>query len=132
VALGLRLLIITPGFRWDVVGEYLFDPTVIDGVLTTLRLTAICMVIGIVLGTLIALMRLSHNPLLNAVANFYQWFFRGTPALVQLIFWFNLSSIFPTISAHIGDVTLFSVGTNSVITPFVATMLGLGLNLAAY
>jgi polar amino acid transport system permease protein len=78
-------------------------------------------------------MRLSPNPLLSNVAYGYIWFFRGTPVLVQLIFWFNLAVLVPNISLGIPfGPTFVSWDTNSVITPFVAALLGLGLNEAAY
>jgi polar amino acid transport system permease protein len=119
----LRVLVTTDSLEWSVVGQYLFAPETLSGVRNTIFLTALCMVIGITLGTIIAVMRLSQNPVLTAVAAGYQWFFRGTPTLVQLVFWFNLSSVFPTIGPF---------DTNNVMTPLVAALLGLGLNFAAY
>jgi polar amino acid transport system permease protein len=127
-----RVLITTKAFEWSVVGHYLFTSAVLAGVLHTLEMTALAMLIGIVLGTIIAVMRLSSNPILTGVAGFYQWFFRGTPTLVQLIFWFNLSSVFPRIKLHIGGLVLTNFDTNHLMTPFVAALLGLGLNFAAY
>ncbi len=113
----------TPSFGWPTVAEYLFAPRVLDGVVNTLVMTAACMVVGIVLGTLVAVMRMSVNPVLKSVASFYQWFFRGTPTLVQLVFWFNLASVFPQI---------MGIDTNLLMTPFLAATLGLGLNFSAY
>jgi polar amino acid transport system permease protein len=127
-----RILVTTPTFEWDVVGEYLFHKEVLFGVLRTLQMTAICMVLGVVLGTVIAVMRLSPNIVLKSVASFYQWFFRGTPTLIQLIFWFNLSSIFPFIELKLFGVTFVNWNTNELMTPFLAAVLGLSLNYAAY
>ncbi|MDF2444741.1 MAG: polar amino acid transport system permease protein [Subtercola sp.] len=128
----LWVLVTTPSFQWGVVGQYLFAPPVIAGVLSTIGITVAAMVIGAGLGTVIAIMRLSTNPFLQGVSGLYVWFFRGTPTLLQLLFWFNLASVFPRLGLGFGSVQLFSWDTNKVMTPLVATLLGLGLNLAAY
>src|SRR5439155_18829078 len=82
----------TPRFGWDVVGHYFFSSRVLDGLLVTLELTAISMAIGIALGVLLAVMRLSPNPILATFSWVYVWFFRGTPVLVQLLFWNFISA----------------------------------------
>ncbi len=128
----LKVLATTEAFEWDVVGRYLFSASVLKGVLQTLIMTVAAMVVGVVIGTSIAIMRLSANPVFNAVASLWQWFFRGTPTLVQLIFWYNLSTVFPRITLDLFGFELFSYGTNEVMTPFLASLLGLGLNFSAY
>lgn len=115
--------------RWSVVGEYLFNDRVLEGVGNTILMTILATLIGITIGTIVAVMRLSVNPVLSSVAGFYQWFFRGTPTLVQLIFWFNLSSIIPRIEIPFIGV---SMSMNEVMTPLTASLLGLGLNFGAY
>lgn len=122
----------TESLQWDVVAGYMFDGQVLDGVKNTIVMTALCMLIGVTLGTVIAVMRLSVNPVLSGVALLYQWFFRGTPTLVQLIFWFNLSSIFPRFSGQFLGFQFLDVDTNQMMTPLLAALLGLGLNFAAY
>lgn len=132
-ALLARSMVTNPRFGWGVVGHYFTNHFILTGLLRTLELTVIAMVIGIVLGTVLAVMRLSTNPLISGASAGYIWFFRGTPLLVQLVFWFNLSALYPKLS--IGVPGLFSLGpvdANSVITPMVAAILGLGLNEAAY
>jgi polar amino acid transport system permease protein len=130
---GLVLILAsTETMQWDVVGDYLFSPEVLEGVRNTIVMTVLCMIVGMVLGTLVAVMRLSPNPVLTGVAALYQWFFRGTPTLVQLIFWFNLSSIFPYFYLQVGGVELIDIDTNVLMTPLVAAILGLGLNFGAY
>ena len=114
-------------FQWDVVGEYLFSAPILQGVAKTLMLTVAAMVIGLVLGVVIAVMRLSPNPILSSAAWFYSWFFRGTPLIVQLLFWYFLSALYPSIGA--GSLTF---STNSLISALTAALLGLGLNEAAY
>lgn len=113
--------------QWSIVGDNLFAPTVLEGLLVTLELTVLAMVIGIVLGILLAVMRLSANRVLRVVSAGYIWLFRGTPVLVQLILWYNLGLIFPVLG-----VGSLSVETNSLITPFAAALLGLALNEGAY
>lgn len=112
---------------WDVTGEYLFWPTILMGVVNTIWMSIACMIIGIVIGVLVAVMRGSPNPVLRNVAVGYQWFFRGTPVILQLLIWFNLALVFPWLG-----VPGFQVRTVEVITPAVATLLGLGLNQGAY
>ncbi|WP_235038052.1 amino acid ABC transporter permease [Microbacterium sp. 18062] len=130
----VQFLVTSENFEWDVVGQYLFFPRILQGLWTTIWLTVVCMVIAVVLGTLVAVARMSPNPILSVPSAIYVWFFRGTPVLVQLIFWFNLSSLIPeiTIALPFGGPVLFSESTNALITPLMAAILGLGLNEAAY
>ena len=123
-----------PRFQWGVVGHYFFSTRVLHGLEVTLELTAISMAIGIALGIVLAVMRLSPNPLVSGSSWLYIWFFRGTPVLVQLLFWSFISALYPHISLGIpfGGPEFVSGNANSVITPFAAAILGLGLNEAAY
>lgn len=122
-----------PNFRWEIVWQYLFDPRVVAGFYFTVWLTIVTMAIGIVLGTLFAVMAMSPNVVISAVANAYIWFFRGTPVLVQLIFWYNLGALFPQLSLGIPFTDWgISAPTNSLIAPVTAAVLGLGLNEGAY
>ena len=136
VALFLGVLIkafaTAPAMQWEVVWNYMFDPLVLAGVKNTIKLTIVTMFLGVTVGTVVALMRLSPNPLLSSVAYVFAWFFRAVPSLVQLIFWFNLATVFPNVSIGIGNWTLWEKSTNVVMTTMLAACLGLGLNLAAY
>lgn len=118
-----------PRFEWGSVWGYIFAEPILTGVGVTLQLTFVSMVIGIVLGVVVAIMRLSSNPVLRWSSSAFVGFFRGTPLLVQLIFWYNLAALYPIISFGIPGVAL---NANEVITPFLAAILGLGLNEAAY
>src|SRR5437764_6878995 len=120
--------------EWQVVGQFLFDHRVLEGVVVTLELTAVAMAVGVVLGVALAITRLSPNPLVSGASWLYIWFFRGTPVLVQLLFWFNISAIYPRISLGLPFVGVEFVhgSANTVITTFVAAVLGLGLNEGAY
>lgn len=134
LALFIRVMATNPNLDWDVVADYLFEPTILDGVKNTIIITVLSQAIGIIGGLLLALARLSSNPVLRIGAGGYIWFFRGVPVLVQLIFWFNLGLVFPVLSLGIPGTSLevFSVPANVAITPFVAVLLGLGLNEMAY
>jgi polar amino acid transport system permease protein len=123
-----------PNFQWQVVGKYLFSREILDGVKLTIELTVSAMAIGVVLGVIAALMRLSDNRLLSGAATFYIVAFRGTPALVQLIFWYNLAALFPKITLGIPffGPDFVSLNANTIITPVIAANLGLGLCEGAY
>jgi polar amino acid transport system permease protein len=120
-------------FGWPIVAAYFFDRTVLNGLSVSLGLTVVAMIIGTALGLGLAIARLSKDTLASSSASLFIWFFRGTPLLVQLIFWYNLSTLFPQISLAIPfGPTLASWETNSVITPITAAIVGLALNEAAY
>jgi polar amino acid transport system permease protein len=122
-----------PRFQWSVVGNYLFDEPILEGLRLTIELTVIAMAIGIVLGVLLAIMRLSPNPLVAGGSWLYIWFFRGTPVLVQLLFWYFISALYPSIDLGIPFGPAFvHLNANTLITPFTAAILGLGLNEGAY
>jgi polar amino acid transport system permease protein len=131
--MAVHTLITNPRFGWAEQAKYAFDASVISGVRTTLMLTFVSMAIGVVLGNILAIMRLSTNPLVSGAAWFYIWIFRGTPVLVQLLFWASLGALFPTLGLGIpfGHV-FFSAKTFDLIPGLAAALLGLGLNEAAY
>jgi polar amino acid transport system permease protein len=118
---------------WPTVAQYFFSRPILDGVMMTLILTAISMLVAVLLGTILAIMRMSSNPVLRASSVAYSWFFRGIPVLVQLIFWFNMALLVPRIAVGLpGSEPWYSIKTNLIITPFTAAILGLGLSMAAY
>jgi polar amino acid transport system permease protein len=121
------------GFEWVWVGHYLFDSRILHGVVATIYITFLAMLIGIILGVVAAIMRLSPNPIVSGASWLYIWFFRGTPLLVQILFWYNLQALFPTISLGIPFGPAFvHTHANSIITTLVAGLLALGLNEGAY
>ncbi|MCW2889041.1 MAG: polar amino acid transport system permease protein [Streptosporangiaceae bacterium] len=120
-------------FGWDVIGQYLTVDAVMSGIVTTLELTGIAMVMGVVGGVILAVMRLSPNPLISGSSWLYICLFRGTPVLVQILLWGFISVLLPKISIGIPfGPTFAGFSANSLITPFAAGCLGLGLNEAAY
>jgi polar amino acid transport system permease protein len=132
-AMFVNFVVTTEQLRPDLVLGYLFERSIMRGLLVTIEVTAVAMLVGVVLGTVLAVMRLSENPLLRGAAGGYVWFFRGTPILVQLLFWFFLGTVLPKISLGIPfGPEFFSISSNTLITQFVAAILGLGLNEAAY
>ena len=133
VAMLAHWLFATKGLRWDVVRHYLFDPSIVASARRTVVLTALAMLIGVVLGVGLAVMRLSPNPIVSGSAWVYIWFFRGTPVLVQVLFWFNLPAVMHSISLGVPfGPSWFHTDPKTVITQFGAALLGLGLNEAAY
>ncbi len=134
VAAGVFTSVATnPAFQWPVVAQYMLDEQILGGLARTLELTLAAMAMGLVLGTALAVMRLSRNLLLSTLSWLYIWFFRSVPVLVQLIFWYNFGALYPKIMLQIpfGPV-LYSASTNAVITPLTAALAGLGLAQAAY
>jgi polar amino acid transport system permease protein len=122
-----------PRFEWDLVRHYFTSSEVLHGLVLTIELTVIAMVVGIVIGVLLAIMRLSPNPIVSGASWCYIWLFRGTPVLVQLLFWYFISAVYPHISIGIPfGPQFFEVDANTLIPPFVAAILGLGLNEGAY
>ncbi|MFE2373043.1 amino acid ABC transporter permease [Streptomyces sp. NPDC059398] len=114
--------------NWGAIPDFFFDHRIIHGVGQTLLLTVLSMLIGIVGGVVLAVMRLSKNPVTASISWFYIWFFRGTPVLVQLMVWFNLGLVFQYI--NLGPI--YKDYWSSFMTPLLTALLGLGLNEAAY
>lgn len=123
-----------PAFGWGVVTDYLFSPQILQGVWLTIVMTVVSMTAGIGLGIVLAIMRVSTNPVFATVSRAYVWFFRGTPLLVQLIFWYNIGALYPVIALGLplGGPSIVLGSANVLITPLAAALLGLSLNEAAY
>lgn len=123
-----------PSVEWSVVFHYLTYSSILEGLWTTVWLTASAMVLGTVGGTILALCRNSSNTLVRLPADVYVWFFRGTPLLIQLIFWYNFAIFLPRVEITIPFTNhyIVSESTNDLIKPLVAAVLGLALHEAAY
>lgn len=129
----LNSIFSNPNFEWQVAASYLTHEVILDGAWMTIELTFLSVVFGFLGGAVIALMRLSSNPVLVAVSWTYTWFFRAVPMLVQLFLWYNIAALYPQMSLSLPLVgTVWSVPTNSVISPFGAAVLALVLQQAAY
>jgi polar amino acid transport system permease protein len=114
--------------EWSYVGRFLTAKVILEGIVNTMVMAVLAMALGIALGVVVAIMRLSPNPVLRSVAAGYTWLFRGTPLILQLLLWFNLALVFPTI----GIPGLWSGRAVDLMTPFLSALLGLGINQGAY
>ncbi|MFE1885517.1 amino acid ABC transporter permease [Streptomyces diastatochromogenes] len=125
VLLGLAVnsVLRNKAFQWNVVADYFTSDSVLRGLWLTLWLTAVVMVLGFALGALLAVFRLSANPVLRAVSWGYVWLFRSIPILVQLLLWFNIGALYPQI---------LGVKTVNLLSPVAVAVVGLTLHEAAY
>ncbi|MET9950515.1 amino acid ABC transporter permease [Streptomyces sp. NPDC006339] len=122
-----------PVWEWHVFRAYVLSETIVRAVGVTLQLTAYATVLGFLLGTVLAFMRLSHSPVLRTVAWGYVWIFRSIPMIVQLVFWFNLSALYEELGVGIPFGPVFwSVDSNALIGTIGAAIIGLTLHQAAY
>ena len=120
-------------YGWSTYTQYLFNDRILLGVWNTLQLTVYAMVIGIVLGIILSVMRLSPNPVFRWVAWAFLWIFRGTPVYVQLVFWGLLPTIYQNIQFGVPfGPSFFHLNLQSLSIPFLLAVIGLGLNEAAY
>jgi len=134
LAAAIKSVATNPRFEWHVVRQYFTNSAILAGLRITLELTVIAMAMGIVIGVVLAVMRRSPVPVVSGTAWAYIWFFRGTPVLVQLLFWEFISALYPKIVLGIPfiGVTFYHGNANALITAFTAAALGLGLNEGAY
>jgi len=123
-----------PNIDYAAIREFLFNARILDGLAITLELAVISMPIGILIGLILALCRLSSNPVTGVISWVYIWVFRGTPLLVQVLFWGNFALFYKHITLGIPftDIVLASWSSNAIITTFVASVLALSLHEAAY
>ncbi|MDQ0768109.1 polar amino acid transport system permease protein [Pseudarthrobacter defluvii] len=129
----LQSLFTNPNFRWDIVGTYILDVKVVQGVGWTLLLTVASMVLAIVLAILLAVMRQSDNPVFRWTSWVWVWFFRGTPVYTQLVFWGLVTVLYPAITLGIPfGPELFSYALSDPSKGLIPAILGLGLNESAY
>ena len=132
-AMFVHMLLTNKNLNWPIVHKYLFSEIIFRGVWMTIKLTILSMAIGIILGSIAAVMRLSPNPVVSSVAWLYVWFFRGTPLLVQIIFWFAISQFIKAVSLGVPFGPHFwSEDTNHLISLFTSALLALSLNEGAY
>ncbi|MDQ0635812.1 polar amino acid transport system permease protein [Arthrobacter pascens] len=134
IGIGILASVSTnPNFKWDVVAKYFTQETILRGLMLTIFLTVASMVLGTLLGLALAVMRSSIVKPIAATAGVYISLFRGTPVLVQLIFWFNIAALYPnlTIGIPFTDIST-AIDVNALMAPITAALIGLTLNQAAY
>ncbi|WP_224283554.1 amino acid ABC transporter permease [Streptomyces sp. LS1784] len=132
-AMTVNSVIRNKAFQWSVVADWFTARSVLDGLTLTLWLTAVTLALGFVLGTLLATMRLSTNPVLRTLSWGYVWVFRSTPPLVQLLFFFNIGALYPTLGLGIPFGPEFvTVRTVDLMGPTLTAVIGLTLLETAY
>ena len=132
-AMAVHALVTNPAWDWPTVGEFLFSATILESLWLTVELTLVGTAIGLVLGTVLALMRMSGNPLLKAVSFTYVSVFRSVPLILQLLFWYNMAILYDRIGFGVPFGPQFwTISTQDLIGPVTAAFLGLGLHQAAY
>ncbi|WP_413805650.1 amino acid ABC transporter permease [Streptomyces sp. OE57] len=132
-AMAVTTIFTNPRFEWETVGKYFFEIRVMKGIGVSIGMTAATMVLSLVCGTVVALMRMGNSRLMSMVAAAFIWVFRSIPMLVQLLFWYNLAALFPTLSLGIPWGPRFvTFDSNSVIGPLTAAIIGLTLHETAY
>ncbi|NDL61477.1 amino acid ABC transporter permease [Acerihabitans arboris] len=130
---AIHSMMSNPRFEWQTIVGSFTEASILRGVLMTLQLTVISVLFGFAFGTVLALMRLSSNPVLVAVSWAYTWFFRGVPMLVQLFLWYNIAALYPKISLSLPGVgALWSADANTLISPFSAAVIALVMHQSAY
>lgn len=138
IVLGLLFLFVygaatNSNYEWGIYRQYIFDQRISSGALVTIELTILSMALGIALGVILAIMRLTGNPVLSGVAWLYLWIFRGTPIYVQLVFWGLFTSLYQVLRVGIPwGPTFATLDIHAVEAAFFFAVLGLGLNEAAY
>ncbi|KRE45052.1 amino acid ABC transporter permease [Arthrobacter sp. Soil736] len=132
--LGILLSVATnPNFKWGVVAKYFTHESILRGLMLTIFLTLASMALGTLLGLALAVMRSSNIKPVAATAGVYITLFRGTPVLVQLIFWFNVAALYPNLSIGIPFTDIgTAIDVNALMAPITAALVGLTLNQAAY
>ncbi|MEV5695770.1 amino acid ABC transporter permease [Micromonospora globbae] len=146
-AMFVHVLVTNDAFNWSFMVDKMFRPPIIEGLLRgTVLMTVSAMVIGVALGVVVAIMRLSDNPILRGVAWLYTWFFRAVPRLVLLAVFGNIGILWSRIEfgvpfdTQLGQLfgidnlqlRLFGFSSRDILTGFMAGLLGLALSEAAY
>ncbi|WP_078491035.1 amino acid ABC transporter permease [Streptomyces scopuliridis] len=132
-AMALTTVLTNPRFEWETVGAYLFEIRILKGIGVSVGMTAVTMFLSLIFGTLVALMRMGSSRLMALVASGFIWVFRSIPMLVQLLFWYNLAALFPTLSLGIPwGPSFVTFDSNSLLGPLTAAVIGLTLHETAY
>ncbi|MBY8876290.1 amino acid ABC transporter permease [Actinacidiphila acidipaludis] len=133
LAMATNTVLTNRRFQWGVVGHYILDTSIVHGLELTLWLTAAVMATGYLLGIGVAVMRLSANPVLVALSFAFVWLIRSVPPLVQLLFWYEIASLYPRLSIGIPFGPEFaSVRTAHLFSGILAAYVGLSLDVAAF
>jgi polar amino acid transport system permease protein len=145
LAMFTHMLLTNASFQWRFMLDNMFASPVLNGARTTLIVTVLAMIIGVALGVVVAVMRLSPNPVISAAAWTYTWFFRAIPRIVLLILFGNLGILYQLYGFGLpfgdqllglfgfdSDGQIFHIDARTFLTGFVAGLLGLALSEGAY
>ncbi|MFJ8013636.1 amino acid ABC transporter permease [Streptomyces sp. NPDC096339] len=126
-------LFTNPFYQWDRFAYWFVRPAILDGLLITLQVAALSALLGLAGGILLALARLSSNPVLRSVSWTYVWLFRSVPLIVVLLFLYNFSALYPTLSIGVPfGPAFFTFDESRLATDTVLAVVGLSLAEAAY
>lgn len=126
-------LLTNPFYQWDRFAYWFFRPVILEGLLITLQVAGYSAVLGLAGGVLLALGRLSASPVLRSASWTYIWLFRSVPLIVVLLFLYNLSALYPTLSIGVPFGPAFLTFDESrLATDVVVAVVGLSLSEAAY
>lgn len=134
VAIAVFGFALNPNIEWSVVADFLFDRNIMRGLWVTLEITLIGMAVSVVGALVIALMRMSPSRVIRWIASGYIFTFRGIPIILLLILVGNLGLFVRRIEIGIPftDLDIISRPSADLITPFVASIIGLSLAGSAY
>ncbi|MGW2840222.1 amino acid ABC transporter permease [Streptomyces sp. NPDC001493] len=126
-------LVSNPFYQWSRFSYWFFRPVVLDGLLITLEVAALSAVFGLIGGVILALGRLSPNPVLRSVSWVYIWLLRSVPLIVVLLFLYNFSALYQTLSLGVPfGPAFFEFDESRLATDMTVAVVGLSLNEAAY
>jgi|APAra7269096819_1048525.scaffolds.fasta_scaffold11234_2 polar amino acid transport system permease protein len=128
IVAGLVYVLAGAQIRWSTIPGYFVSTIIIGGIAGTMYLTIGSMMVALVIGVAVAIARGSDNSVVRNTAACYVWLFRGIPALVLVLLWFNIALVIP----HVRIPFIFDGSTNDIVTPFVAALLGLALTESAF
>jgi His/Glu/Gln/Arg/opine family amino acid ABC transporter permease subunit len=128
----VETLFTNPSWEWPRVGKWLFSPAILTGLQLTLVATALSAVISFAGGIVVAIARLSRNPVLSSLAWGYVWLFRSVPLILVLVFLYNLGNLYPTIGIGVPFGPHVEVPTANVLGDLAIGVIGLSLSEIAY
>lgn len=145
-AMFVHMLVTNKHFQWSFIIDNAFRPPIIEGLVGTIKLTVYSMVLGVSLGVVLAIMRLSPNRVLSGAAWVYIWFFRAMPRLVLAVLCGNLGILWSRIEfglpfdrqlgamfgIHDFTARIGGFKANDLLAGMVAGTLALALSEAAY
>jgi polar amino acid transport system permease protein len=133
LAMLTHLLIASDNMHWPVVWSYLFSAPIMGGVGRTLLLTVLAMAIGVAVGVLLAVARMSGNVVLRWVSIGYITIMRSIPLLVLILVVYFIAALVPQLSLGVPFGPSFvKVQADSLISAMTAAVIALGFGQAAY